>query len=142
MKPLFHNFLLLLLTVSIPASRAFADVVVIVSARSAITNLTKEEAANIFLGKVSTFPNGSRAVPIDQTEGTSVRDEFYLKIANKSSTQVTAYWAKTIFTGEGFPPKQLRDNATVKRAVANNPYAIGYINKNVVDNSIRVILEP
>lgn len=127
---------------SIFAASANADVVVVVSAESAVTRLSAEQTTRIFLGKVTTFPNGTDAVPIDQVERNPVRDEFYSRVANKSSSQLAAYWAKIIFTGDGNPPKQMEGNESVKKAVARNPNAIGYIDKNAVDSSVRVILVP
>lgn len=143
-KKIFCNGLVLslFLAVSMFAASASADVVVVVSARSAVTRLTAEQVTRIFLGKTETLPNGGHAIPIDQAEGNTIRDEFYSKVANKSSSQVTAYWAKIIFTGDGHPPKLLEGNMAVRKAVADNPSAIGYIDKSAVDSSVRVILAP
>jgi len=124
------------------AASAYADVVVVVSANSTVTRLTPEQVTNIFLGKTDVFPNGIKAVPIDQAEENPIRNEFYLKVSSKSSSQLSAYWTKIIFTGNGFPPKILNDDVSVKKAVANNPNAIGYIDKNEADKSVRVILVP
>lgn len=135
--------LVLLLAVSTVASTtAHADVVVIVSAKSHITSLTAEQTAKIFLGKASNFPDDSDALPIDQAEGSAIRDEFYSKVVHKSSSQLSAYWAKVIFTGDGRPPEILDSNLNVRKAVAKNPNAIGYIDKSAVDKSVRVILAP
>jgi len=123
-------------------ARAHADVVVIVSAKSPITSLTAEQTARIFLGKVSNFPDDGDVVPIDQAEGSAIRDEFYSKVVHKNSSQLSAYWAKVIFTGDGRPPEKLESNVAVRKAVANNPNAIGYIDKNAVNRSVRVILAP
>jgi ABC-type phosphate transport system substrate-binding protein len=132
----------LMLCALICSATAWADVVVIVSARSPVARLNSDHIAKIFLGKINTYPNGINAVPVDQPEGSGARDEFYLKVANKNAAQLTAYWAKVIFTGDGYPPRLLDGNSAVKRAVAGNPNAIGYIEKSVVDSSVRVILEP
>jgi len=69
-----------------------------------------------------------------------VRDDFYTKVANKSGAQVKAYWAKLVFTGKGQPPKDAGDSAGVKSAVAANPAAVGYVDKSVVDGSVKVVL--
>jgi ABC-type phosphate transport system substrate-binding protein len=145
-KPLelIRNCLLppLLLAMSTVAVKAHADVVVIVSAKSPITRLTPEQTARIFLGKTNSFPDGGDAGPIDQAEGSAIREEFYSKVAHKSSSQLSAYWAKIIFSGDGRPPAILGSDAAVRKAVANNLSAIGYIDKSDVDSSVRVILEP
>lgn len=140
----FRNCLTLplFLAVSMIAASAYADVVVVVSASSSVTHLTAEQTAKIFLGKTDTFPNDGNAFPVDQPEGSAIKDEFYSKIVRKSSSQLTAYWAKVIFTGDGHPPKLLENNEAVRNAIANNPNAIGYIDKSAVDSSVRVILSP
>lgn len=66
----------------------------------------------------------------------------YAKVVHKTSTQLAAYWAKIIFTGDGRPPEILGSNAAVRKAVADNPNAIGYIDKSAVNKSVRVILAP
>ncbi|MCX7193662.1 MAG: phosphate ABC transporter substrate-binding protein [Proteobacteria bacterium] len=139
MKSLSCYCLILLLT----SFAASADVVVVVSAKSTVTHLTAEQAARIFLGKSNTFPDGGNVVPVDQPEGAAIRDEFYARVASKNASQLTAYWARVIFTGgDSCPPKLLEGNAAVRRAVAGNPNAIGYIDRNALDGSVRVVLDP
>ncbi len=132
----------LLLAVSTAAASAHAEVVVIVSAKSSVKSLTADQTAKIFLSKVVTFPNDQTAIPIDQPEGSAIRDEFYSKVAHKSPSQLTAYWAKVIFTGDGRPPMLMAGDMAVRKAIANNPNAIGYIDKNAVNRSVRVVLKP
>ncbi len=122
------------------ASLASAEVVVVVSAKSAVGNLTAAQAADIFLGKASSFPSGGQAVPVDQKEGSAIRDEFYTKVTGKSAAQVKAYWSKIIFSGKGQPPKEVSDSAAVKKLIADNPNIIGYIDKAAVDSSVKTVL--
>jgi ABC-type phosphate transport system substrate-binding protein len=124
------------------AASAKTEVVVVVSAKSSVNSLTAEQTTRIFLGKVVTFPNGQTAMPIDLPEGSAIRDEFYSKVARKNSSQLTAYWAKVIFTGDGRPPKLLPDSIAVRKAITTNPNAIGYIEKSAVNRSVRIVLEP
>jgi ABC-type phosphate transport system substrate-binding protein len=139
-----RNSLMFSLLLAIPtfAASAKADVVVIVSSKSHIKSLTAEQTAKIFLGKIGTFPDGQAAVPIDQPDGSDIRDEFYTKVVHKSPSQLTAYWAKIIFTGDGHPPKRLAGNIAVRKAIAGDPNAIGYIDKNAVNRSVRIVLKP
>lgn len=132
----------LFLAVLTAAVNAHADVVVIVSSKSPVTSLTAEQATRIFLGKVVTFPNGQAAVPIDQPEGSQARDDFYAQVAHKNSSQLTAYWAKIIFTGDGRPPKLIAGDVAVRKAIANDPNAIGYIDKKSLNRSVKVVLKP
>jgi ABC-type phosphate transport system substrate-binding protein len=123
--------------VSLPAA---ADVVVIVSARSGATALTEDQAADIFLGKNTSLPGGGQAVPVDQSEGSAVRDQFYSKVTGKTASQLKAYWSKQIFSGKGQAPKEAGDSAAVKALVASNPNIIGYIDKSTADATVKVLL--
>lgn len=122
------------------AASAHAEVVVIVSDKSPVTSLTAEQTAKIFLGKTTNFPKDGTAFPVDQVEGSEVRKEFYEKVVHKNPTQLSAYWARVIFTGNGQPPVELEGNITVRSVVAKNRNAIGYIDKRYVNRSVRVVL--
>ena len=122
------------------AASAHAEVVVIVSDKSPVTSLTAEQTAKIFLGKTTNFPNDGTAFPVDQVEGSEVRKEFYEKVVHKNPTQLSAYWARVIFTGNGQPPVELEGNITVRSVVAKNRNAIGYIDKRYLNRSVRVVL--
>jgi hypothetical protein len=116
-----------------------AEVVAVVSSKSAITALSKSQVADIFLGKVTRFPDGVLAVPIDQVGGSVERDEFYAKVAGRSPAQITAYWSKILFTGRGQPPREVSNDIEMKKRIATDPFAIGYINAELVDSSVRVL---
>jgi len=119
-----------------------ADVVAVVSAKSRVASLSKSQVADLFLGKSTRFPGGTQAVPIDQSEGTRARDEFYATFTGKSAAQVKAHWAKIIFTGRGEPPLTASSDAEVRKLLAANPQAIAYLERSAVDSSLRVLAEP
>jgi ABC-type phosphate transport system substrate-binding protein len=122
-------------------SAAAPDVVVIVSSKSAVTTLTRAQAADLFLGKVSRLPGGGKAVPLDQPEGSPVRDSFYVEFAGKTAAQVKAHWSKIIFTGRGQPPAQVNDGPAALRRVAEDPNTIAYIERSLADDTVRIVSE-
>ncbi|MBK8738065.1 MAG: phosphate ABC transporter substrate-binding protein [Betaproteobacteria bacterium] len=128
------------LLLGLSVGSAAAEVVVVVSKNCPVTALTREQVVDIFLGKASRFPDGTRAVPIDHLEGSALRDEFYLKFAVRSPAQVKAHWSKIIFTGRGQPPQEIANAGDLKKVMAENPNAIGYIEQNLVDASVKVLL--
>jgi ABC-type phosphate transport system substrate-binding protein len=130
------------LSLCLVANAATADVVAVVSSTSAVTTLSKTQLTDIFLGKVSRFPDGSPAIPIDQEEGSPVREEFYLTYAGRSPAQVKSHWAKIIFTGRGQPPKAVSNSADVRRLLAANPQAISYIERSAVDARVKILVQP
>lgn len=120
--------------------QARADVVVIVSARSPAITLTADQVADIFLGRAATFPGGVQAIPVDQAEGSAVRDEFYRKSSGKAAAQMQAYWARMLFTGRGRPPVEMGGSVEVRRQVAENQHVIRYIDRSALDDSVRPVL--
>ena len=129
----------LMLLASVESGARAEDVVAVVSARSPVQALSSSQVADIFLGKTSRFPDGSQATPIDQPEDSPARDKFYTQVTGKSPAQVKAYWSKIIFTGRGQPPVQASNGTEVKKMIAQNPAAIGYIDSALVDDSVRVV---
>jgi ABC-type phosphate transport system substrate-binding protein len=128
------------LALSLASVAALADVVAVVSAKSTVTSLNKSQVADLFLGRASRFPNGVQAVPIDQADGSVVHDEFYAKFTGKTAAQLKTYWSKIIFTGRGQPPPAVPNSVEMKRRLIANPAAIGYIEQDLVDSSVRVVL--
>lgn len=116
-----------------------AEVVVVVATSSPVKTLARTQVADIFLGKTSRFPDGGQAVPIDQTEDSPTRDEFYTTFTGKSAAQLKAHWSKIIFTGRGQPPQAVSSGAEVKKRIAGNPDTIGYIDAQELDGSIRAL---
>ena len=110
-----------------------------VSAKNPLTTLSTNQVEDIFLGRMTHFPDGRRAVPIDQAEGSPARDAFYLKFAGKSPAQIKAYWSKIIFTGRGQPPRAVSNDAEVKKLIRANQDDIGYIDESMVDSSVKVL---
>jgi ABC-type phosphate transport system substrate-binding protein len=134
-----RNGLLVIGLVLLSITVVKADVVAVVSAKSPITTLDKSQVVDIFLGRASRFSNGVQAVPIDQAEGSAVRDEFYGKVVGRTAAQLKAYWSKIIFTGRGQPPPSVSTDIEMKKRVSENPAAIGYIDRSLVDSSVRVV---
>jgi ABC-type phosphate transport system substrate-binding protein len=124
---------------SLGASATTADVVVVVAAKSPVVTLNNDQVMDIFLGKATRFPDGSQAQPIDQIEDSPARNEFYLKSAGKTAAQLKAFWSKIIFTGRGRPPREVPGSAELKKYIVANPGAIGYMERDQVDASLKIV---
>ena len=112
---------------------ALAEVVVVVHPSAPQASMTRDEVAQYFLGKSTAL------APVDQPESAPVRAEFYKKVTDKDMSQVKALWSKLVFTGKATMPKEVASSADVRKAVAANPKAIGYIEKSAVDATVKVI---
>jgi len=107
---------------------------VVVVGHPSASALTKDQASDIFIGKDLTFK------PVDLPESAPIRADFYKKLTGRDGAQIKAAWSRIAFSGKGQPPKEVPDAAGVKKAVAADPKAIGYIDSAAVDASVKVLL--
>ena len=127
---------ILLLTVVFSAVVS-AEVAVIVNPANA-TALSDKDIERIFLGKQKRFAEGHSIKVIYGKTGAGSRVEFEQKALRKSSSQIKAYWSKLVFTGKGKPPTELSEADAIK-FVADNRYAIAYVDASKVDASVKVL---
>ena len=118
------------------SAQAAVDVVVHPSNANAID---AGAIKKIFTGKSKSFADGSKALPITQSDGSAATDEFNQKVLNKSSSQLKAYWSKLVFTGKGTPPKEAANDAEVLKLVSSNPNLIGFVTQGSADGSVKVV---
>ncbi len=130
-----RNKLLLGAALTALAVPAWAQSVAVIvnPARGAVS---ADQISNVFLGKSADLTG------VDLPDGNAVRNAFYQKVTGKDGAQLKAYWAKLVFTGKAQPLKEVGSDAEVKKFVAANANAIGYIDKSAVDGSVKVVLEP
>ena len=118
--------------------QALAETVVVVHPSNS-TEIDTKQIQRIFLGKEKKFSDGSETIPVNQVSDSSVRSNFDTSVLGRSSSQVSAYWSKLVFTGKGVPPKEVENDAAVIALVAKNPSAIGYVKSTSVDDSVNVM---
>ncbi|WP_240615558.1 phosphate ABC transporter substrate-binding protein [Alteromonas facilis] len=101
--------------------------------------LDEKSVQRIFLGKEKKFSDGGESIPVNQVPESAVRADFDTNILGRSSSQVSAYWSKLVFTGKGVPPKEVSSDAEVIELVAKNPSAIGYIDSASLTDAVKSV---
>ncbi|ARN19615.1 hypothetical protein [Piscinibacter gummiphilus] len=127
-----HKISLVALLAIACAMTANAGVVVV--GHPMASPLTKEQVANVYLGK------SALAMPLDLPDASPTKAQFYDKAMGREVSQMKATWARIVFTGKGRPPKEFADATALKREIAANPKAIGYIDSSAIDGSVKVLL--
>ena len=117
---------------------SLADPVAVVSSKSTITAASKEEIANLFLGK-SNAVGGASAIPVGLKEGNPLRDAFFQHFAGKSADQAKAIISKQVFTGKAQPMKEVSSDADIKSVIASDANTVGMIDSASVDASVKII---
>lgn len=118
---------------------AVDSVVVVVSAESPVVELPRLHLIDIYLGRTARFPDGRRAVPINQAAGSREQLAFYDHYLGRTAAEMKAHWSKLVFTGRGRPPPDVSGSEAVRERIAADPSAVGYIDANLVDASVRVV---
>lgn len=135
------NKILTALALTAGMSLSHAGSVAVVGASSPIGPASSSDVVKVFLGKKKELA-GVSVVPVDQSEGTPARSDFYATIVKKSEAQLKSYWSRLIFTGKGQAPQVVGGDADVKGMVSTNPNLIGYIDEGSVDGSVKVVYKP
>ncbi len=79
---------------------------VITANGNVVSSLTREEVADLFLGKRKISIDGHALIPLDVSDD-KLRDSFYQAVADMSAVRVSAYWARIVFSAQGKPPRKL-----------------------------------
>lgn len=130
--------LLLLVAAWLPGRAAAVDLAVIVHPDRRVP-LGVEDVARIYLKQRRFWSDGERIVPLNRDSGSEARESFVRKVFGAGGRQLAIYWNRQYFQGV-LPPATLASDEAVRRFVAGEPLAIGYVHPSVVDDSVRVVL--
>lgn len=133
--------LLLILAALMASGTLQAEILVIVNANNSVHSMERKQVVDLFMGRVSVFPDKKSAETLDLKTGTPLRAGFYKNLTGKSEAQVDAYWATLVFAGRMSPPKQLADENALIKEVANNPRAIAYVTRQPLPESVKIVME-
>ena len=115
-----------------------STLVLIVNKKNPVSRLSQQDAKRIFLGKRMTWPNKSLITTITQANSEAHR-QFVRAIIRQTSQEYSAYWNRLARAGRGIPPKSVATDDEVKAAVSTNVNAIGYIDEDSLDRSVKKV---
>jgi ABC-type phosphate transport system substrate-binding protein len=132
------RYLGLLLFLAAPMAAAADHLAVIVPPAQTV-QLTVTDVAQIYLRKRRYWTTGEAIVPVNREAACPVRTRFTRAVFGGEARWLATYWNRQYFHGV-LPPATLASDEAVKRFVASVPSAIGYIDADAVDDSVRVVL--
>ncbi len=122
-------------------SSAMAEIVVVVNP-SGPDELSQGQIKKLFLGKVKKLPSGSVVKVYELPKESRLHKDFHALVTGRTPAQVNAYWSKHIFTGSGKAPEVVSSAQLLRRKIARNKNAIGYLDITDVDDSVKIIYRP
>jgi ABC-type phosphate transport system substrate-binding protein len=113
--------------------------VVIVHPATSVSRLDRKFVEEIFLRRVTRWPDDTPIKPVDLGPDARARIRFSEDVLSRSVASVRSYWQQRIFSGQGIPPPELPDDATVVSYVLSHPGAIGYVAAGTVLNGAKAL---
>lgn len=101
--------------------------------------LSPDEVAQIYLRRKRFWDDGTTIVPLNLPSQAPLRLRFSRLVLNQTEPRLADYWNRLYFDGI-LPPATLASTEAVRRYVASDPNAIGYVPVSEVDGSVRVVL--
>jgi ABC-type phosphate transport system substrate-binding protein len=95
--------------------------------------------ASIYLRQRRFWSDGAPIIPLNREASSALREEFSRRVLGSGSAQMSVYWNERYFHGV-LPPATLSSSAAMKRFIASERNAIGYVEAEDVDSSVRVAL--
>ncbi len=121
---------------NVETAQAQISIVVSKNAKLDSNDVKKAGLKAIYTGNQLKWSNGNKIQVVDQAE-TSLGKKFYDLVLGKTLNQVRSQWTKLMLSGQASAPVQCVSDKAVKKIVANNPYALGYIASSAVDESVK-----
>jgi len=112
---------------------------VVVNSGNPITSVDRRVLGDLFWKKVTQWPNGEVARPVDLPSDSPVRRRFAQEVLGRSTAAVRSYWNQIIFSGRGTPPPELDSDQEVIRFVLKHSGAIGYVSGGADVSGAKVI---
>jgi ABC-type phosphate transport system substrate-binding protein len=129
------------LALSAPASRA-DDVTgyrVVVHPSNAADTISRRQLSDVYLKKVTRWPDGSAVHPVEPPENSVTRAYFLSEVLGKSAFAVRTFWNKRVFAGRDTPPVEKRSDEEVLAFVRATPGAIGYVAPTSLVEGVKVL---
>ena len=119
---------------------AYAGDVVAIVNKANDNAIDKTLVSKIYRGESRSWPNGGGIAAYDLPEDNLLREDFDGTFVGKSEKALLALWSQNALTGKALPPKVAASDEEVKKAVAANKNAIGYIQLHSLDDSVKAAL--
>jgi ABC-type phosphate transport system substrate-binding protein len=131
--------LLLALLAPVQAAPVLDDEVVVIVNKANSNAVDIDFVRRVYTGSLKGWPDGSPVLAFDQAEDSETRDHFSAAVLRKSSANLKAIWSQNIFTGKALPPRVASPDVEMKRAVAADRHAIGYVRRSQLDDSVKAL---
>jgi ABC-type phosphate transport system substrate-binding protein len=126
-----------ILLIALLIAAAAAEDTIIVNPSLALSDLNDEALKDIYLGRKTSWDDGSRVVVVVLKDGPS--HDHLLQLLNKSWSQFLTGWKRLVFTGKGTMPELVESEDAMVTMVSKTPGAIGFIDKSRLKDGVKAL---
>jgi hypothetical protein len=116
------------------------DVVLVANKGVQISEITNADLRAIFMGKRTSFADGSHAVPVT-LKGGAANEVFLKNHLGEGPEEFRSQWRKLVFTGQGAMPKAFDSESALIEYVAATPGAVGYVSRISSQNGVKLLAQ-
>ncbi|MDH3890119.1 MAG: hypothetical protein OEV49_03465 [candidate division Zixibacteria bacterium] len=116
-----------------------AQIAVIANTSVPIESLDKEMLFDVYRCDVQTWDDDTKIMVWDLGERGATRKAFY-EFIGKRPSRMKSLWMKKLLTGDGDPPEVAESEEEMLEKIIGTPGAIGYVNQELVDDRVKLLL--
>ena len=109
--------------------------VIVVNSSNTLTTLSKQDCKNIFLGKKTTWNNGSPIIFVEPKANSDLKKGFNADFLGMTTAEVQKYWVRETIRGNLPLPQTVASPEEIITYLSSNSNAIGYLDKAAVPTS-------
>lgn len=113
---------------------AVEEGMIVVGKNVEISNISKKEIENIFLGRQTMWENGNRIKIAISSNKSETLDEFFKEYVGKTSSRFKKYWLKKVFAGYGVAPKLFKSSDKIMSFVQKEENSIAFVISDEIKN--------
>lgn len=129
------GFMMVLLS----STTARADMVVIVNKKNPVVTLTADRVTNYFKKTEELWDSKHRIIPVELPDTHPLSIEFTTRVMRMNISMKQAMWRIKTLSGKAIRPKEVRTEDEVVTYVASEPWAIGYVDRSRVDDTVKIL---
>ena len=116
----------------------YSHVAVIAHSKVNADSISKSQLLDYYSGDIREWNNNLSLVVFDLPKQ-EIRNIF-LEFIGKSSSRMKSIWLKKMLSGEGDPPKILKNEKDMLETIAKTPGSIGFISSKLVNKTVKVLV--
>ena len=116
-----------------------SDIVLVANPDVATTELNQDSARAMFAMRLRNWPDGEAVTIFVLPNRHPVHARFTKELLSVYPHQLQLAWDRVVFSGMGQAPHRVHNQREMRNRVASTPGALGYLEREHLDESVRFI---